>query len=296
MPWQAPAKTKTQRPWPAVGAEAPGPRAHARWRVLRAKPGCGFPAGGGGGDPRLYVRKKAKKGNLRTNPISNPLAPCRIGKRPPAPENWPAIGESRGGGACGCGGHPGSSQARVLRPREEVQGGGTGLSRSGLPSGGGFRGEGGGRGSGGFSDGGGLASSPLLRCWALVLRLLPRRSAHPLSLEWADSELKGRWTDPPARKWPFFGVLEARRVGASRCLSGARDCASVDSTQKTFQNLFLARLGWFSAAGAIYLILGTVLKSTVQQPELAYRAWRVTPSPNPSSFCCTALFRPPSGG
>ena len=25
--WQAPAKTKTQRPWPAVGAEAPGPRA-----------------------------------------------------------------------------------------------------------------------------------------------------------------------------------------------------------------------------------------------------------------------------
>ena len=28
MPWQAPAKTKTQRPWPAVGAKAPGPRAH----------------------------------------------------------------------------------------------------------------------------------------------------------------------------------------------------------------------------------------------------------------------------
>ena len=28
MPWQAPAKTKTQRPWPAVGAKAPGPRSH----------------------------------------------------------------------------------------------------------------------------------------------------------------------------------------------------------------------------------------------------------------------------
>ena len=36
MPWQAPAKTKTQRPWPAVGAEAPGPRAHGG--------GCGQPA------------------------------------------------------------------------------------------------------------------------------------------------------------------------------------------------------------------------------------------------------------
>ena len=23
-----------------------------------------------------------------------------------------------------------------------------------------------------------------------------------------DPELKGRWTDPPAGKWPFFGVLE----------------------------------------------------------------------------------------
>ena len=45
-----------------------------------------------------------------------------------------------------------------------------------------------------------------------------------------DSELKGRWTDPPAEKWPFSGVLESRRIGASRCLSVARDCASVDST------------------------------------------------------------------
>ena len=48
--------------------------------------------------------------------------------------------------------------------------------------------------------------------------------------------------------------------------------------------IFLARLGWFSAADATYLILGNALRSAVQQPELAYRAWRVTPSPNPSSF------------
>ena len=59
-----------------------------------------------------------------------------------------------------------------------------------------------------------------------------------------DSELKGRWSaDPPAEKWPFFGVLESRRVGASRCLSVARGCASVDSTQKKSRNFFLARLG-----------------------------------------------------
>jgi len=47
-----------------------------------------------------------------------------------------------------------------------------------------------------------------------------------------DPELKGRWTDPPAGKWPFFGVLDLRRIGASRCLSVAPGCASVDSTKK----------------------------------------------------------------
>ena len=32
------------------------------------------------------------------NLIANPPTPCQIGKRPPAPENRPAIEESRGGG------------------------------------------------------------------------------------------------------------------------------------------------------------------------------------------------------
>ena len=66
-----------------------------------------------------------------------------------------------------------------------------------------------------------------------------------------DSELKGRWTDPPAEKWPFSGVLESRRIGASRCPSVPRGCASVDSTPKKFQIFFLARLGWFSATDVI---------------------------------------------
>ena len=66
-----------------------------------------------------------------------------------------------------------------------------------------------------------------------------------------DSELKGRWTDPPAEKWPFFGVLELRRTGASRCLSVAPGCASVDSTKKKSRNFFLARLGWFSVTDVI---------------------------------------------
>jgi hypothetical protein len=66
-----------------------------------------------------------------------------------------------------------------------------------------------------------------------------------------DSELKGRWTDPPAEKWPFSGVLESRRIGASRCPSLPRGCASVDSTPQNSRFFFLARLVWFSATGVI---------------------------------------------
>ena len=66
-----------------------------------------------------------------------------------------------------------------------------------------------------------------------------------------DSELKGRWTDPPAEKWPFSGVLESRRIGASRCPSVPRGCASVDSTPQNSRFFFLARLVWFSATDAI---------------------------------------------
>ena len=47
----------------------------------------------------------------------------------------------------------------------------------------------------------------------------------------------------------IFGVLELGRIGASRCLSVAPGCASVDSTKIKIQKLFLvARLGWFSVA------------------------------------------------
>ena len=73
-------------------------------------------------------------------------------------------------------------------------------------------------------------------------------------------ELKGGRIEPPAEKRRFFGVLESRRIGASRCLSVARDCASVDSTQKKFLPEFFFRRVW---AGFLpltsYLILGTVL-------------------------------------
>ena len=44
----------------------------------------------------------------------------------------------------------------------------------------------------------------------------------------------------------IFGVLELGRIGASRCLSVAPGCASVDSTKKKSRIFFLARLGWFS--------------------------------------------------
>ena len=43
--------------------------------------------------PRFYLTKNVRADLGHTTPT-----PCRIGKRPPAPENRPAIEESRGGG------------------------------------------------------------------------------------------------------------------------------------------------------------------------------------------------------
>ena len=78
-----------------------------------------------------------------------------------------------------------------------------------------------------------------------------------------DSELKGRWTDmwtdPPAEKWPFPGVLESRRIGASRCPSVPRGCASVDSTPKNSTFFFWRVWASFLPLTSSYLILGTVL-------------------------------------
>ena len=74
-----------------------------------------------------------------------------------------------------------------------------------------------------------------------------------------DPELKGGHIEPPAAKRRFFGVLESRRIGASRCLSVARDCASVDSTPKKFQIFFFWRVWASFLPLTSHLILGTVL-------------------------------------
>ena len=68
-----------------------------------------FPDGTSEGGPNLLGSGLI----CRINLVVNPPTPCRIGKRPSAPEDRPAIEEPRGGG------FPGSSRARVLRPREE---------------------------------------------------------------------------------------------------------------------------------------------------------------------------------
>ena len=108
-----------------------------------------------------------------------------------------------------------------------------------------------------------------------------------------DSELKGRWTDPPAEKWPFFGVLESRRVGASRCLSVARDCASVDSTPKKIQDFFFWRVWAGFLPLASYLISGTVIKSERQQPEFGLSGFAFNAkSKSVELFCCLSLLDP----
>ena len=87
-------------------------------------------------------------------------------------------------------------------------------------------------------------------------------------------------------------MLESRRVGASRCLSVARDCASVDSTPKKIHNFF-----WRVWAGflplASYLISGTVLKSERQQPEFDLSGFAFNAkSKSVEFFCCLSLLDP----
>ena len=108
-----------------------------------------------------------------------------------------------------------------------------------------------------------------------------------------DSELKGRWTDP-LRKIAIFGVLESRRVGASRCLSVARDCASVDSTPKKIQPDFFFWRVWAGFLPlASYLISGTVLKSERQQPEFGLSGFAFNAkSKSVEFFCCLSLLDP----
>ena len=57
----------------------------------------------------------------------------------------------------------------------------------------------------------------------------------------------------------------------------ARGCASVDSTHKKIQNFFLARLGWFSAAGATYLIWVLYLEARYNNRSwpIGLGAWRL---------------------
>ena len=86
MPWQAPAKTKTQRPWPAVGAEAPGPRAHGggcQIEIFLPFPPPSVVRRGDGRTWRLCLCHM-----LVELAAANPPTPHRTGKkRPPAPGN-----------------------------------------------------------------------------------------------------------------------------------------------------------------------------------------------------------------
>ena len=90
-----------------------------------------------------------------------------------------------------------------------------------------------------------------------------------------------------------FGVLEPRRVGASRCLSVARDCASVDSTPQKIQIFFFWRVWAGFLPLASYLISGTVLKSERQQPEFGLSGFAFNAkSKSVEFFCCLSLLDP----
>ena len=100
-----------------------------------------------------------------------------------------------------------------------------------------------------------------------------------------DPKLKGRWTDPPAGKWPFFGVLELRRIGASRCLSVAPGCASVDSTKRK-SRFFFWRVWAGFLSPASHVIFGTAHSWPIQQPAFGLSGLVLNTKPKSGLFFC----------
>ena len=79
------------------------------------------------------------------------------------------------------------------------------------------------------------------------------------------------------------------RLGSGRCARSG--CVRVDLTPKNL-SFPLARLDWSFCRWRHARFLEMCLKARGNNWSLAYRAWRVTPSPNPPSFLLPRAFRP----
>ena len=110
-----------------------------------------------------------------------------------------------------------------------------------------------------------------------------------------DSELKGRWTDPPAEKLPFSacwnqGALVLRGV----CLWLVIVLRSTRPPKKSRKEFWRVWAGFLPLAP--YSILGTVLKSARQQPEFGLSGFAFNAKSKSAEFLLSRAFRPPSGG